>query len=78
MSGQFFGKFIVDRVGKTYLLLPEYIGIDVRCNTYVAVTEVSGDHFQVYSAVQQKGCIVAGITLICGLCCIKGGQNGFI
>ena len=52
--GQFIGKFIVDRIGKTYLLLLEYIGINVRCNTYVTVTEVFGDHFQVYSAVQQK------------------------
>ena len=57
MSAQFIGKFIVDRVGKAYLLLLEYIGINVRCNTYVTVTEVFGDHFQVYSAVQQKGCI---------------------
>ena len=57
MSGQFFGKLIVDRVGKTYLLLLEYIGINVRCNTYVTVTEVLGDHFQVYSAVQQNRCI---------------------
>ncbi len=54
MLGQFIGKFIVDRIGKTYLLLLEYIGINVRCNTYVTVTEVFGDHFQVYSAVQQK------------------------
>lgn len=54
VSAQFIGKFIVDRVGKTYLLLLEYIGIDVRCNTYVTVTEVFGDYFQVYSAVQQK------------------------
>ncbi len=54
MSGQFIGKFIVDRVGKAYLLLLEYIGVDVRCNTYVTVTEVFRDHFQVYSAVQQK------------------------
>ena len=52
--GQFIGKFIVDRIGKTYLLLLEYIGINVRRNTYVTVTEVFGDHFQVYSAVQQK------------------------
>ena len=54
MLGQFIGKLIIDRVGKTYLLLLEYIGIDVRCNSYVTVTEVFGDHFQVYSAVQQK------------------------
>lgn len=40
VSGQFIGKLIVDRIGKTYLLLLEYIGIDVRCNTYVAVTKV--------------------------------------
>ena len=52
MSGQFIGKFIVDRVGKTYLLLLEYIGIDVRCNSYVAVTEVFGYDFQVNTAVQ--------------------------
>ena len=54
VSAQFIGKFIVDRVGKAYLLLLEHISINVRCNTYVAVTEVFGDHFQVYSAVQQK------------------------
>ena len=54
VSGQFIGKFIVDRIGKTYLLLLEYIGIDVRCYPYIAVTEVFGDHFQVNSAVQQK------------------------
>lgn len=52
--GQFIGKLIVDRIGKTYLLLLEYIGIDVRRNAYIAVSEVFGDHFQVYSAVQQK------------------------
>ena len=54
MLAQFIGKLIIDRVGKTYLLLPEYIGIDVRRNAYIAVSEVFGDHFQVYSAVQQK------------------------
>ena len=52
--GQFIGKLIIDRVGKTYLLLLEYIGIDVRRNAYIAVSEVFGDHFQVYSTVQQK------------------------
>ena len=54
VSAQFIGKFIVNRVGKAYFLLLEYISIDVRRNTYIAVTEVLRDYFQVYTAVEQK------------------------
>ena len=49
---QFIGKFSVYRVSKTYLLLLEYIGIDICCNSYVTMPKVFGDHFQIYSAVQ--------------------------
>lgn len=54
MLAQFIGKFIVDRVSKAYLLLLKYIGIDVRCYSYITMTKVFGDHFQVYTAVKQK------------------------
>jgi hypothetical protein len=52
VSAQFIGKLIVDRIGKAYLLLLEYIGINIRRNSYVAVTEVFGYDFQVNTAVQ--------------------------
>ncbi len=51
---QFIGKFIVNRVSKMYLLLLEYISIDVCCNSYVAMTKMFRDHFQIYPTVQQK------------------------
>lgn len=53
-SDQFIGKFIIDRISKADLLLLKYIGIDVRCYANVAMTKVFRDHFQVYTAVQQK------------------------
>lgn len=38
--GQFIGKFSINRVSETYLLLLEYISINVCCYTYIAMTKM--------------------------------------
>lgn len=45
-------KFQCNEVSDFSLSAFQYIGIDVRCNTYVAMSEVFGYDFQVNTAVQ--------------------------
>lgn len=55
--GQFIRKFSINHVSKADLLPLKHISVNVRRYAYITMTEVFRDHFQVYTAVQQKLCV---------------------
>lgn len=57
-SSQFISQLVIKRSCKADFLFLQNIGINIRCYTNVAVTKMLGDHFQVYTAVEDE-CSVA-------------------